>query len=279
MGRIIWVELLKIAAKPRSYIGFIAIAVIVSLIHLAMYMDGMNYISFITTPVQAAFSLEGKILNGNLVCFIILQTLIIQIPLLVALVTGDLISGEAAMGTIRLVATRPVSRTGLLMSKFVAGAAYVFVLLLWLGILALAVGLWLFGPGDLIVLKSEELTIIQGEDTLWRFFGALGIAFLSLMVVATFSMLLSCFAENSIGPIISTMAVIILFTIIGTMDIPLFDKIKPFLFTTHMVVWRNMFDQVLDTEQLVTSISILVLHIVLFLSVSWWIFRKKDILS
>jgi ABC-2 type transport system permease protein len=279
MGRIIRVELLKIAAKPRSYIGFIAIAVIVSLIHLAMYMDGMNYISFITTPVQAAFSLEGKILNGNLVCFIILQTLIIQIPLLVALVTGDLISGEAAMGTIRLVATRPVSRTGLLMSKFIAGAAYVFVLLLWLGILALAVGLWLFGPGDLIVLKSEELTIIQGDDTLWRFFAALGIAFLSLMVVATFSMLLSCFAENSIGPIISTMAVIILFTIIGTMDIPLFDKIKPFLFTTHMVVWRNMFDQVLDTEQLVTSISILVLHIVLFLSVSWWIFRKKDILS
>lgn len=279
MGRIIRVELLKIAAKPRSYIGFIAIAVIVSLIHLAMYMDGMNYISFITTPVQAAFSLNGKILNGNLVCFIILQTLIIQIPLLVALVTGDLISGEAAMGTIRLVATRPVSRTGLLMSKFVAGAVYVFVLLLWLGILALAVGLWLFGPGDLIVLKSEELTIIQGDDTLWRFFAALGIAFLSLMVVATFSMLLSCFAENSIGPIISTMAVIILFTIIGTMDIPLFDKIKPFLFTTHMVVWRNMFDQVLDTEQLVTSISILVLHIVLFLSVSWWIFRKKDILS
>lgn len=279
MGRIIRVELLKIAAKPRSYIGFIAIAVIVSLIHLAMYMDGMNYISFITTPVQAAFSLEGKILNGNLVCFIILQTLIIQIPLLVALVTGDLISGEAAMGTIRLVATRPVSRTGLLMSKFIAGAAYVFVLLLWLGILALAVGLWLFGPGDLIVLKSEELTIIQGDDTLWRFFAALGIAFLSLMVVATFSMLLSCFAENSIGPIISTMAVIILFTIIGTMDIPLFDKIKPFLFTTHMVVWRNMFDQVLDTEQLVTSISILVLHIVLFLSVSWCIFRKKDILS
>ena len=72
MGRIIRVELLKIAAKPRSYIGFIAIAVIVSLIHLAMYMDGMNYISFITTPVQAAFSLNGKILNGNLVCFIIL---------------------------------------------------------------------------------------------------------------------------------------------------------------------------------------------------------------
>ena len=40
-------ELVKIFAKPRSYIGFVAIAIIVSLIHVAMYVDGLNYISFI----------------------------------------------------------------------------------------------------------------------------------------------------------------------------------------------------------------------------------------
>jgi len=277
--RITIVELAKIAAKPRSYIGFVAIAIIISLIHIAMYVDGMNYISFVTTPLQAAFNLEGTILNGNLVCFIILQTLIIQIPLLVALVTGDLISGEAAMGTIRLVATRPVSRMQLVMAKFLAGAVYVMLLLVFLGVLALGLGLWLFGPGDLIVLKSEELTIIQGDDTFWRFMAAFGIAFISLLVVATFSMLLSCFAENSIGPIISTMAVIILFTIIGTMDIPFFDRMKPFLFTTHMVVWRNMFDQILDVEQIRQSLTVLVLHILVFLGVTLWFFRKKDILS
>lgn len=279
MFKIALVELAKIAAKPRSFIGFAAIAVIVSLIHFAMYLDGMNYISFITTPLQTTFSLEGRILNGNLVCFIILQTLIIQIPLLVALVTGDLISGEAAMGTIRLVATRPVSRVQLVLGKFIAGAVYVLLLLLFLGVLSLGVGIWLFGPGDLIVLKSEELTIIQGDDTLWRFLAAFGIAFLSLLVVATFSMLLSCFAENSIGPIISTMAVIILFTIIGTMDIPFFDLLKPFLFTTHMVIWRNMFDQPLDIAQIRQSLSILSAHIVVFLGATLFFFRKKDILS
>ncbi|MFN8154198.1 MAG: ABC transporter permease subunit [Bacteroidia bacterium] len=269
----------KIAAKPRSYIGLIAITVIIALIHFAMYIDGDNYISFITNPLQSSFSLEGRILNGNLVCFIILQTLIIQIPLLVALVTGDLISGEASMGTIRLVATRPVSRTGLLMAKFMAGGVYVFILLAWLGILALGLGLWFFGPGDLIVVKSEELTIIQGTDTLWRFLTAFAIAFVSLMVVASFSMLLSCFADNSIGPIISTMAVIILFTIIDTMEIPVFDLVKPFLFTTHMVVWRNMFDQVLDLEQIRNSLLVMIAHIVVFLSASLYFFRKKDILS
>jgi ABC-2 type transport system permease protein len=272
-------ELVKIAAKPRSYIGLIAITVIVGLIHLAMFLDGLNYISFITNPLQMAFSLEGNILNGNLVCFIILQTLIIQIPLLVALVTGDLISGEAAMGTIRLIATRPVSRTRLLMSKFLAGALYVMMLLLWLGVLSLGLGLLFFGHGDLIVLKSEELIIIQSDDTFWRFMSAFGVAFLSLLVVASFSLMLSCFAENSIGPIISTMAVIILFTIIGTMEIPFFDLIKPYLFTTHMVIWRNFFDNPLPVEQIRESLLILAAHVILFLSVSVYTFNKKDILS
>lgn len=279
MIRNIQTELVKIFAKPRSYIGFIAIAIIVSLIHVAMYVDGLNYISFITGPLESAFNIEGKILNGNLVCFIILQTLIIQIPLLVALVTGDLISGEAAMGTIRLLMTRPLSRTSILFSKFFAGAAYVFVLLVWLGLVSLGIGLLIFGPGDLIVLKSETITIISSDDSLWRFFAALGIAFISLLVVASFSLLLSVYSENSIGPIITTMAVIILFTIIGTMDIPLFEKIKPFLFTTHMVIWRNMFDQELDYDLISNSIMMLVGHVILFLFVAWYSFRKKDILS
>jgi ABC-2 type transport system permease protein len=279
MIRNIQTELVKIFAKPRSYIGFVAIAIIVSLIHIAMYVDGLNYISFITGPLESAFNIEGKILNGNLVCFIILQTLIIQIPLLVALVTGDLISGEAAMGTIRLLMTRPLSRTSLLFSKFFAGAIYVFFLLVWLGLISLGIGLLIFGPGDLIVLKSETMTIISADDTLWRFFSGLGIAFVSLLVVASFSMLLSVYSENSIGPIITTMAVIILFTIIGTMDIPLFEKIKPFLFTTHMVIWRNMFDQELDYDLISNSMLILVGHILLFLAITWFSFHKKDIIS
>ena len=272
-------ELVKIFAKPRSYIGFVAIAIIVSLIHVAMYVDGLNYISFITGPLESAFNIEGKILNGNLVCFIILQTLIIQIPLLVALVTGDLISGEAAMGTIRLLMTRPLSRTSVLFSKFFAGAVYVFIFLVWLGLVSLGIGMLIFGPGDLIVLKSESITIIPADDTLWRFFAGLGIAFISLLVVASFSLLLSCYSENSIGPIISTMAVIILFTIVGSMDIPLFEKVKPFLFTTHMVIWRNMFDQELDYNLICNSMLMLIGHIVLFLFIAWYSFRKKDILS
>jgi ABC-2 type transport system permease protein len=279
LWRITLAEISRIAARPRSYIGFIAITVIVALIHIAMLVDGESYLQFITNPMQAGFTLSGKILNGNLVCFIILQTLILQIPLLVALITGDLISGEAAMGTLRLLLTRPVSRSTILMSKFLAGAFYTLILLLWLGVIALLLGRFLFGSGDLIVLKSDAVVVLQGADTTWRFLAALGVAFLSLLVVASFSIVLSVFAENSIGPIITTMAVIILFTIIGTMEIPLFDKIKPFLFTTHMVVWRSFFDNPLDIELIRNSLITLAAHVVLFMSVALYAFRKKDILS
>lgn len=277
--RLTTLELKKIAARPRSYIGFIAIALIAGLIQFAMYADGENYIKFITQSVEQSFLFEGKIMNGNLICFIILQMLIIQVPLLVALVTGDMLSGEAAMGTLRFLLVRPVSRTTIILSKFMAGSFYTLLLLIWLGLLALGVGLLVFGPGDLIVLKTDQLIILQDGDVLWRFMAALGMAFLALTLIGTLSLMLSAFSDNSIGPIISTMALIILFTIIGTLEVPLFDLIKPYLFTTHMSAWRSFFEDPLPWSQIRYSILFMLGHIVTFMGVLLYYYNRKDIQS
>lgn len=279
MLQLVYVELIKIFTKPRSYIGFLAVTAVILLIQFAMYIDGRNYLDFMLQTMRQSFDIGGNILNGHLVCFIILQTLIMQMPLMVALVTGDLISGEAASGTIRLLATRPYSRGQILLAKYLAGTIYTVALVLWLGILALGLSRLLFGHGDIIVLKTDSLTIVRDADLLWRFFSAFFIAILSLMVVATFSLMLSCFTDNSIGPIIVSMSVIIVFTIIGTLEVPFFDHIKPLLFTTHMVIWRNMFDDPLPLSQITTSISVLLAHIVVFLAVSFYYFTRKDIQS
>ena len=61
--RLTILELKKIAARPRSYIGFAAIAVIAGLIQFAMYSDGEDYIRFITQSVEQSFLFEGKILK------------------------------------------------------------------------------------------------------------------------------------------------------------------------------------------------------------------------
>jgi ABC-2 type transport system permease protein len=277
MWQLTKIELFKIFSKPRSYIGFSAVAAIAIVIQIALYADGKTYWDFLIQSLDESFQIENLTFNGNMVCFILLQALIVQMPLLVALVSGDAISGESAAGTIRSLLTKPVSRSKILWAKLLANEIYTFLLVLWLGILAWIVSLAIFGSGDLVVLKSDSLTIIRSADSAWRFIAAFGIAFLSLSVVVTLALLLSVFSENSIAPIIITMSIIILFTIIGTFDLRVFNQLKPFLFTTHMIIWRNLFDSPLPTEQIFVSIGVLVLHIVLFLAITFYHFKRKDI--
>ncbi len=272
-------EFIKIAAKPRSYLGLGAITLLVGVILLALKADGLSFISFVTASFEQTLTFEGNILNGNLVAFIILQMLIIQIPLLVALVTGDLVSGEAASGTIRMLMTKPISRTNLLLSKFIAGGVYTFCIVLWLGFMAVVVGKFLFGPGDLMVLNSDNLVILQQDDVNWRYAGGFVIAFLALLTVSSLSICLSCFTDNSIGPIVATMSIIILFTIIGTLDVRVFDTVRPYLFTTHMASWRSFFEVPLPVREISQSVIILLAHNILLIGISIIKFNRKDITS
>lgn len=290
------IELYKIFSKPRTYISFIAIAVIVLLIQLALRADGSTWIKLMFGGMKDMFTLkDGNVLNGYFICFLILNTLLIQVPLLVALVTGDLIAGEANMGTLRLLVTKPISRTEIILAKFCAGLIYTFILLVWMAILALLLSIAIFGKDDLLVNKSY--TVIQffvdksGDDVMWRYVCGFALAFLALATVAALSFMLSVFAENSIGPIVTTMSIIIVFSIISTMDLPLFAKINPYLFTSYMTSWKGFFNMATSETQgairgtvysvsaLVKAAFVLLGHILLFLGIAWYGFKKKDILS
>ena len=272
-------ELIKIAAKPRSYIGLGAITLIIMIILMAMLADGATYVSYIIQLFEQNLIFEGSILNGNFVAFIILQMLVVHIPLLIALVTGDLISGEGAMGTIRMLLSKPISRTSIFFSKYLAGCIYTFLILLWIGFLALGVSKFLFGPGDLMILRADGLLILQDQDTTWRFLSAFSLAFLGLMFICTLSITLSCFSENSIGPIVATMAIVILFTIIGALDVPMLDYIRPWLFTTHMGAWHSFFEAPLPLGDILNSALILCVQIVVLLTIAILKFKRKDIVS
>jgi len=272
-------ELLKIATKIRSYIGIGALTLLILIVLFAMKADGKSYVGFVTASFEQTLSFNGKILNGNLIAFIILQMLIVHVPLLIALVTGDLISGEEATGSIRMLVTKPISRTGIVLSKWFAATIYTLIMTLWLGFLSLFVAKWMFGSGDLIVLNSGSLLILSESDLAWRFGLSLGVAFLSLWTVATLSMTFSAFAKNSVGPIVATMAVIILFTLIGTLDVSVFDSVKPFMFTTHMAAWRIVFEDPFPVYEIVESVVVLLLHIIVLLAITLYRFNKKDITS
>ena len=289
-------ELYKIFKRPRTYIAFGAIAAIVFLIQIALKFDGKLYIDLLLNNLKDSFDFDGefksKLLNGYLICFIILNTLLIQMPLLVALVAGDSIAGEANMGTLRLSLSRPVSRTNYMLVKFLASFIYTVMLLVWMAAWALFGSMLLFGTNDMVVLRSEGIEQIQSFDILWRYFAAFGYATVALTTVAALAFLLSVFAENAIGPIIATMSIVIVFTILSEMNIPIYDNtVKPYLFTTHMVAWKGFF-YVKATEEgttingsienlpaILRSLLILLTYIGLFFSAAVLVFRRKDILS
>jgi ABC-2 type transport system permease protein len=279
MWPLIRIELFKTFRKPRTYIAFVAIAAIILLVQLALYVDGETYLDFMMLSINTTFMVEGKQMNGYLVFLIILQTLLVHVPLLISLVAGDMVAGEANMGTLRLLVSKPVSRSGMLISKFLACCIYTLLLLSFMALLGLGGSVILFGTSDLLVFKSDVLVLIDRSDVLWRYAAAYAFAGLSMITVAALAFLFSVFADNSIGPIIAAMSVIILFTILTTMDIPFFNAIKPYLFTNHMLNWKGFFDRPVDGSEVLKSILVLLGHILFFVSLAIYSFRRKDILS
>jgi len=291
MWKLLQIELFKIYRRPRTYIAFAAITAMIVMVQLGLKLDGKEYADFVMADLRNNFTIDGKLINGYFVCFVLLQLLLVHVPLLIALIAADMISGEANIGTLRFMLTKPISRFEFIAAKFIASTIYTISLLIWLAILALFVSMLVFGTDDMLLLKNTYVVQLQSSDIFWRYVGAFCFAALVMTTVAAIGFFLSLFAENSIGPIVATMSIIVVFTILSTMSIPLFNKIKPFLFTTHMVAWKEFFDlKVNDNnetikgtiehpERIIRSVWVLAAHIVILFSASVYIFKKKDILS
>ena len=289
---ILYIELFKIFRRPRTYIAFGAIALIVLLVQFALRVNGTEFIHFFTDSQADTFEIpEQQILNGYFVCVAILHLILIHVPLLVALIAGDMIAGEAQTGTLRMLAAQPSSRTTLLLAKFSASTVYVILLLLWMALFALFGSLLLFGQEDLVVFRETDLHIISQHDVLWRFIGAFIYAALALTMIASMALFLSVYAENALGPIVATVCIVIVFTIIQQLKVPVFEQtINPWSFTTHMLGWKGFFYVEKNAEgvtidgsienpmALLKSGIILVGYTLFFVSLSVIGYRKKDIL-
>jgi len=296
MWKLLKIELFKIFRRPRTYIAFGAVAAIVILFQVGLKYDGKSYLNLLLSNIDDSFDFsddfKGRLMNGYFICFAILNILLIQMPLLVALISGDAIAGEANMGTLRLSLTKPISRTKYMLVKFLASIIYTVILLLWLAVLALFGSMLIFGTNSMVVFRSEGIEMINSFDVLWRYMAAFGYAAVALTTVSSLAFLLSVFAENAIGPIIATMSIVIVLTILSEMNIPLYDRtVKPYLFTTHMVAWKGFFYVQADADNktidgtienlpaILRSLSILLIYIGVLFTTAVWVFRKKDILT
>ena len=297
MWNLLQIELFKISKRPRTYIAFAAIAAIVFIFQFAFKADGQSYMNLMLQSVKDSFEFERtKAINGYFMCYIILNTLLVQLPILVALIAADSISGEANMGTLRLLITKPISRTQLIIVKFAAATIFTILLLVWMAITSLFFSLFIFGADDMLIFRSKgdesQILLISKDDVMWRYLAAFAYATVALTVIVALSLFLSIFADNSIGPIIATVCIVLVCTIISNINVPIIDKnVRPFLFTSYLVGWKGFFyiattddgipikGSIENWSAIRNSLSILLLHIGVLLGASVFVFRRKDILS
>lgn len=278
MFLIIRCELGKTFRKWRTYIGFIAIAVIVPLVEIALKAQGDSVLRSMTLQFKREVLGIMNLLNVYFVTYFLMNSLWVHIPFLITLGVGDQLAGEATGGTFRVILTRPVSRTRILAAKYITALLYTAALVSFLGVLSLTLGALLLGTGDLLV-PGRALTVIPQTEALWRFVVAFLFAIWGMWCVASLTFLFSSLVENAIGPIIGTMAVIIVFFVITNVPAELFTPIRPYLFTTYLDVWQKMMEEPVPWQDIVRSVAILGGFSVGFSAITWYIFVRKDILS
>lgn len=271
-------ELTKTFRKWRSSISFLALAAVVPLVHVAFWWQRDRFLDIYARGLTQDFLVFGNLLNTYFVTSFLMNTLWIHIPFLITLGAGDQLAGEATAGTFRILLTRPVSRMSILMAKYATALAYSLALVVFLVVLSLAVGWVMLGSGPLLV-PGRSIVILAASDAPVRIALACGLAIWAMWTVASLAFLLSSLVDNAIGPIIGTMAVIIVLLVVSTLPVDLFADIKPLLFTTYMDVWRQALMQPIAWKEIMRSMAILGGYSVGFFLSAWYIFVRRDILS
>jgi ABC-2 type transport system permease protein len=279
--KLFWLETYKTFSRWRTYISFGFIALIVIMTEVVMKLSANEILYRMMRSFQKDFLIFGNVLNGWFITAFIMNSLHIHIPFFITLVAGDIVSSEATAGTIRLLLIRPPSRSKIITAKYLTTLFYTTGLVIFLALICITLGLLLFGHGDLMMNYQSKLRIVfipEAEVPL-RMFLAFTAAVWSMTVVASLAFLFSTLAENSIGPIIGTMAVVIVFLVLGNFPFDFFRMLSPYLFTTYMIFWQRFFDDPIPWQEIARSALILGLHNIGLFSIAFVVFTRKDIKS
>jgi ABC-2 type transport system permease protein len=279
MARLIRFELLKTFSRWRTYIGFIAFGVIVPMVVAGLMLGGQN--SFerrVLSSLQNEFFIGGNVLNGWFFGFFFMGAFWVHIPIVLTIVAGDQIAGEGNAGTFRFLLTQAVSRSRIILAKFAVTLIYTATMVFFIGGLTLGLSLWAFGSGDLLIVRQGVLIIPEAQLP-YHFLLAYGLATLAMFVVSSVCFLFSTFTDNPIGPIIATMAVIIVSIIIITLPFESFQAVRPYLFVNYLDVWRKVFDDPIPWVIIGKDVSILLGFTAAFFVTAILYFSRKEILS
>ena len=268
-------ELLKVMRKSRTYIGPAALSLLI--IAMLVGMKHGHEFHYMKRRLEQDFIVAGSFVNAAFLVRFLLEGIVYTfLPLFACMVCGDLIASEAADGTLRTLLCRPVTRLKVAVSKYAVAIMYVLGLTFGTGLLAYVSGWAYLGRGSLVVLH-QGVWIFPEHDAILKLLSAYALVACGMVAVGSIAFAISTFLSNSNGAIAAAMGLLYGSAVIG--EIEYFAKIKPYLLTTQLEMWRDFFTGTPDAHSLAKAVGILAAYSIVSLVIGLVIFNRRDVLS
>lgn len=204
---------------------------------------------------------------------------LLLLPVFVCTEGGVQVAGDTSSGALHMLLTRPLSRARLFLAKLalsMALAAGITGLLLGL---ALVLGLFAVGWGDLdlypgVLQMTDRRQHLEQSEALVRFLLAWPAATLALAVPLTFSLWISTHAKSAVNAVGTSVSIYLVLYVVA--EIHFFQELRPWLFTSYMPYWRGLFREELDWTGLVKDASKLAGFACLFAALAFRRFRSRE---
>jgi ABC-2 type transport system permease protein len=236
-------ELRKLRAQKRTYIGLAAAVAIPLIFILALAVDnsggGPEELPFSAFVRETGFAIP-------LVCLAFGAFWLL--PLLTALVAGDIVANEDQNGTLKTILTRSVERWQVFAGKVLAALTYTALLLGIYVSVGLVVGGLVWGFDPLTTLSGTRID--AGRALFLTALGTLAYL-LPLSTIAAIGLLLSTVTRNSAAAVVGTLMVSIFMQIIAA--ISALDALDPYLLSTQFNAWQGILREPIDWDPIVRS--------------------------
>jgi ABC-2 type transport system permease protein len=213
--------------------------------------------------------------NGLFLVFTALSvTVPLLIPLLVGVVAGDSIAGEAGTGTLRYLLTVPVTRGRLLLAKTASVAAFTAVALVLVAVVGIIVGGILFGLHGPTLLSGTSVTLADGVG---RMAESVGYEIVMMSGFVAIGMFVTTLTEVPIAAMATTVGIAIVANVLDA--VPQLGSFREALFTHQWLAFTNILSGTVDWPTLLHHWLVQLAYVAIFGALAWARFVTKDVTS
>jgi ABC-2 type transport system permease protein len=204
---------------------------------------------------------------------------VLLLPVFAAIEGGAQIAGDSGGGTLALLLTRPLSKTRLFLAKAGLAAGFVTLLTGLFLAAALMIGLFAVGWGPLrlypgVLQMTDEPQFLHRDEALLRFLLAWPAASLALLAPLSFSLWISTLTRNAVNAVGCSVALHLALHVVA--EVHFFERLRPWLFTSHSAYWRGLFAESVDRPDIARHALALIGFAALFLALAFRRFRRRE---